>query len=255
MAVSGAFLICFVLPTAGSTVSDLGVVAALWRYPVKSMLGESCEHLDLDARGVVGDRVFAVRDADGKLGSGKSTRRFRQIDGLLDFTAASDGAVPGVVFPDGRQLRGDDPAIHAALSAALGLPVTLAREGATSHLDAGPVHLLTRASLAWLEGVVPDARADVRRFRPNVVVEAAGAGQVEAAWVGARLALGAEVVLRVNDRTQRCRMVNLAQADLPDDPRILHALARDPDVCFGVYAEVVTPGRIRRGDRIVTAAA
>jgi uncharacterized protein YcbX len=235
-------------------VSDPGVVAALWRYPVKSMLGEPCEHLDLDARGVVGDRLFAVRDDAGKLGSGKNTRRFRQVDGLLDFAAAGD--VPEIVFPDGRRLRGDDPAIHSALGAALGLPVTLAREAEVSHLDAGAVHLLTRASLAWLEGIVPDALADARRFRPNIVAEtAAGVGQVEADWVGARLAVGAEVVLRVNDRTQRCRMVNLPQADLPDDPRILRALARDPDVCFGVYAEVVTPGRIRLGDRIVSAPA
>ena len=62
-------------------------VAALWRYPVKSMLGERCQSLALTARGVEGDRLYAIRDADGKFGSGKSTRRFRRIDGLFAFHA------------------------------------------------------------------------------------------------------------------------------------------------------------------------
>ena len=55
-------------------------VTGLWRYPVKSMLGERCQHLELDFRGVKGDRRYAVRDADGKLGSGKDSRRFRIMD-------------------------------------------------------------------------------------------------------------------------------------------------------------------------------
>ena len=52
-------------------------LAGLWRYPVKSLGGEACEALELEARGVAHDRVFAVRTASGKLGSGKSTRRFQ----------------------------------------------------------------------------------------------------------------------------------------------------------------------------------
>src|SRR6267378_4450759 len=106
----------------------VGTVTALWRYPVKSMLGERCQSLTLNARGVEGDRLFAVVDANGKLGSGKSTRRFARIDGLFRFRSAYDGDVPAITFPEGRCLRGDDPGIHDALTAALGQPVTLARE-------------------------------------------------------------------------------------------------------------------------------
>src|ERR1043166_1537665 len=115
-----------------------GIVLTLWRYPVKSMLGERCERLALDARGVEGDRLYAIRDAGGKFGSGKSTRRFRRIDGLFGFTAVYEDDVPVITFPDGRRMRGDDPRVHDALSVALGQPVTLAREAAISHLDAGP---------------------------------------------------------------------------------------------------------------------
>ena len=72
---------------AASDTTEARVIR-LWRYPVKSMLGEECGYLDVDERGAKGDRLFAVRDADGKFGSGKTTRRFRKIDGLLGFRAA-----------------------------------------------------------------------------------------------------------------------------------------------------------------------
>jgi uncharacterized protein len=108
---------------------------------VKLILGEQCEYLDVNTRGVAGDRLFAIRDTNRKFGSGKSTRRFRQIDGLFGFQAVYAGEVPAILFPDGRTMRGDHPDIHATLSTTLGQPVILAREAGISHLDAGPVHV------------------------------------------------------------------------------------------------------------------
>jgi len=226
-----------------------GIVLTLWRYPVKSMLGERCERLALDARGVIGDRLYAVRDRDGKFGSGKSTRRFRRIDGLLGFTATYDGDVPVIAGPDGRRLRGDDARVHAALSAALGQPVTLAREADVSHMDAGPVHLLTTASLAWLADRLPEARLDERRFRPNVVIGTPGARLVEREWLGRTLAVG-DVRLTVREPTERCVMVDLAQSELPDEPAVLRTIAQAAGSDFGVYADVRTPGRIGVGDAV-----
>jgi uncharacterized protein YcbX len=228
----------------------LGVVLTLWRYPVKSMLGERCQRLAVDVRGVEGDRLYAIRDAGGKFGSGKSTRRFRRIDGLFAFAAAYDNDVPVIAFPDGRRLRGDDATIHGALSAALAQPVTLAREAAISHLDAGPVHLLTTASLAWLGGVLPEAQIDERRFRPNVLVGVPGAQPVEREWLGRTLAVGADVRLAVREPAERCAMVSLAQSELPDDPTILRTITQAADLEFGVYADVVTPGQISVGDEV-----
>ena len=226
-----------------------GPIVRLWRYPVKSMLGEVCEALTLDARGVAGDRVYAVRDGGGKFGSGKSTRRFRRIDGLFRFSAAYAGDVPRITFPDGRAMAGDDPRIHAELSDALGQPVTLAREAGVSHLDAGPVHVLTTASLAWLRERLPSASIDERRFRPNVLVDVPGAAQAERLWVGRTLAIGG-VRLKVHEFTERCVMVGMAQNDLADDPRVLRSIADESGLDFGVYAEVVVPGLIARHDRV-----
>jgi uncharacterized protein len=223
-------------------------VCQLWRYPVKSMQGERCEFLDLDPRGVTGDRAYAIRDIEGKFGSGKNTRRFRKIDGLFGFRAAYDGAVPAVYFPNGNFMRGDDPTIHVALSNELGQPVTLVLESDVPHFDAAPIHILTTASLAWLKSALPDSIVDERRFRPNLVVETPDDAPREHTWVDKFIHIGGEVKLRVVDRTERCRMVALAQSELPDDLAILGHITECADLEFGAYAEIVSPGTIRRGD-------
>jgi len=239
----------FVTPPA------VGRVTALWRYPVKSMLGERCQSLTLNARGVEGDRLYAVVDANGKLGSGKTSRRFSRIDGLFRFRAAYDGDVPAITFPDGRCLRGDDPGIHDALTTAFGQPVTLAREGAISHFDASPVHLVTTASLAWLAEIAPGSQLDERRFRPNILVEVAGATTIEREWLGRTLRVGGDVALAARRMTARCVMVTLPQSELPEDPRVLRSIAQEAGDDFGIYAEVLTPGRISLGDRLTLVAA
>ena len=230
---------------------QVGVVSKLWRYPVKSMLGEECRELELQARGFHGDRLFAVQDAQGKFGSGKTTRRFRLIDGLLGLRARHAGEWPEIAFPDGRQLRGDDPRLHDALSAALGTAVTLVREARVPHFDDAAVHLLTTAGLEWLRARLPESRIDERRFRPNIVVAAPGTGQPEQSWIGRTLRIGADATLRITSPTERCRMTTLAQGDLPDDLKVLRRLAEDSEAQFGVYAEVVKPGPIAAGDAVV----
>lgn len=239
-------------PTQGVEMHDAscGTIVELWRYPVKSMLGERCAAVDVNARGVDGDRRYAVRTAAGKFGSGKSTRRFQYVPGLFGFRAIYRDDVPEVTFPNGQILRADDPAIHTALSTNLGQPVMLAREGAISHFDAGPVHLLTTATLAWVHAHLPDSAVDVRRFRPNLVVAVLGTTPVEHAWCGRTLAIGDTMRLRISIPTERCVMVTFAQAELPKDPQVLRWITQAAGAQLGVYADVVVPGRVRRGDRV-----
>ena len=221
-------------------------VATLWRYPVKSMLGEPCDEVELNTRGVRGDRQFAVRSADGKFGSGKNSRRFRHIEGLFTFRAELAGDWPEITFPDGRRLRAGDPAIDSTLSAALGMPVTLVREGDLSHFDASPIHVVSTASLQWLQARLPQSRVDERRFRPNITVSS---DERELSWLGKTLCIGG-VELRVTAPTGRCVMTTSAQTDLPFDPKILRCIAQEAAEDFGVYAEVLQPGRISRGDPV-----
>lgn len=225
-------------------------IAELWRYPVKSMLGERCESLCIESRGVRGDRLFAIRDSGGKLGSGKHTRRFRRMDGLFDFHATYRDEVPLIRFPDGRQMSGNAPSIHRALSDALGLPVTLAREAEVSHFDSAPIHLVTSGSLAWLRAALPEAGIDARRFRPNLVIEVPNPEAAEQSWIGKRLRIG-DVELRVSGTTERCGMVAFAQSELPKAPGVLRHITRCAGQNFGVYAQVLAPGIVRIDDPVV----
>lgn len=232
----------------------VGKISCLWRYPVKSMLGERCDALMLDSRGAEGDRLFAIRDRSGKLGSGKNSRRFHKIDGLLELQAHCDSDnVPAIRFPSGTVMRGDDAAFQQALSRFLGQPVTLVREGRDSHFDDAPIHVVTSASLSWLRATLPDALTDERRFRPNVVVDWPGDGLAEQDWIGKRLLIGDQVQLLIRAATERCGMVAFAQGDLPRDPSVLGHITRELARRFGVYAEVTIPGRIQMGDLVTLA--
>lgn len=235
-------------------MSSVGTVETLWRYPVKSMGGEELTQAPVDTRGILGDRLYAVRDRDGKLGSGKNTRRFRRMDGLLSFSAGYlPDLTPVITLPDGRSVRGDDEAVDWAVADGLDRPgVTLVKEGVISHFDADPLHLVTTASMAWLADLAPAADVDVRRVRPNLLVRVdQPSGRPEDAWVGHELRIGNHLVIDVVDTVQRCVMVNAAQEELPADDEIMSAIAGASDLLFGVYARVITPGRVRVGDEVV----
>ncbi|MGW5864799.1 MOSC domain-containing protein [Streptomyces sp. NPDC055239] len=221
-------------------------VVGLACFPVKSMLGEDRERLVVDERGVAGDRLWALRYEDGKLGSGKNTRRFRRTPGMLEYDAAYEGDVPVVTTPDGETLRPGDPRIGELFGAGM----ELAREGEVSHQDAGAVSLVGTASLAALGELLGDADpVDVRRLRKNIVI---GTGEpwIEEDWVGREIAFDGGLRLRVTLRIERCVMTTLAQRDLPADHRILKTLTASRGMCIGVYADVVTPGTIAIGAKV-----
>jgi uncharacterized protein len=142
----------------------VGRVAELWCYPVKSLGGQQLGEVRCGRRGFDGDRQWAVRGADGKFGSGKTTRRFPRMPGLLSMASfVDDLGVTWVRFADGDSRRVDDP-MTAAL---IGADITLAVEGETSHFDDAPLHLVSTASLRWLEERRPIDQVDRRRFRPG----------------------------------------------------------------------------------------
>jgi uncharacterized protein YcbX len=222
-------------------------VLELWRYPVKSLLGERLDAVEVDARGVRGDRLFAVTDRDGKIGSGKTTRRFRRLPGLFELCARSNGDDALVRLPDGRELAVGDARLDAFLSERYGDELHVLRESTVSHMDAAPLHLLTTAALHWLQEALPASVIDRRRFRPNVVVAVEGRQVVEDGWVDRRFSLGGALV-RIVDRMERCVMATNAQAELPKDPSVLWAVTKLNGMCLGVSAAVERPGTIRVGD-------
>jgi uncharacterized protein YcbX len=222
-------------------------VLSLHRFPVKSMSGEQRPHLDLDQRGVTGDRLWSVRTSTGKIGSGKNTRRFGAVPGLLELRAVESDGTVRVSFPDGVTIATDAPELPGHLSSHLGQPVTVTRETDVSHFDDGPVSLLGSASLAELVADRGD-EVDAVRFRANIVIGTEEAF-VEDSWIGRRIEIGT-AVLRVTMASPRCVMVDMRTVDLPPQHGNLTALGRLHDACLGVIATVERPGRVTVGDRV-----
>jgi uncharacterized protein YcbX len=121
-----------------------------------------------------------------------------------------------------------------------------------TFFDVSMVHVLTTSTLDRLRELYPDGRFEVRRFRPNIVVQPALGDRsfVESDWVDRTLAIGEEVRLKVTRPCGRCVMTTLPQGDLPRDPGILRAAAQHNEANVGVYAEVMQAGMVRRGDDV-----
>ena len=275
-----------------SSQATLGSVVALWRYPVKSMMGEELNAAQVTDRGLVGDRAYALIDrSDGKVASAKNPRVWPR---LFDFRAAFvDAPRVGaqappirITLPDGSQISSMQSDANQMLSGVLNREVTLEaaelaapttvgalraeeywpdmegleyRDTVTdfdlpegTFFDCAVVHMLTTATLDRLRGLYPQGRFEVRRFRPNVVLQTAAGVEdfVENAWIGHTLAIGDQVRLNVSGPCPRCVMTTLAQGDLPKDPGILRTSAQHNEVNVGVYASVRQGGRVRRGDAV-----
>lgn len=243
---------------AGERVASL---TAIWRYPVKSMAGESLERVAVEPRGLVGDRRWAIHCGDGRLGSGKDGGRFHRLDPLFTLaaqtSAASDlGEVVTIVLPDGTYLEAGEPATDDVLAGLLGEPVALrpeAGELATGgrslpHHDAGSVSLVGTATLAALGSLLDGPPVDARVLRANLVIST-DTPYVEETWAGREVAVGA-VRLRVVRRIQRCRMVDLDHVGLPGRPGLLKALGAHRDLRAAMYADVPTPGNLAVGEPV-----
>ncbi len=276
-----------------------GKVVTLWRYPIKSMMGEELNTTAVTAWGLLGDRAYALIDqATTRVASAKNPRKWPD---LFDYRAAfavpphPRMPLPGVRIrlPDGTILTNEQSDLNQILSQALGREVVLqaaergqeevlasssptrpsalaeaywpdmegldVRDTVTDFVlpegtffDGATVHLLTTATLDRLRELYPAGRFEVRRFRPNIVVQN-GSGVsdfVENTWIGHTLTIGDEVRLAITAPCSRCVMTTLPQGDLPSDPGILRTAATHNKVNVGVYASVLAGGTLRRGDPI-----
>jgi len=226
----------------------LARVVSLTRYPVKSLLGERVNRLDLDHRGVAGDRVWSLRTAQGKIGSGKNTRRFAAVPGLLTVRAREQEGQLVITLPDGSTCRADADDAAERLSRVLGQPLTLAMETEVSHFDDGPVSLLGSASVAAVASEHGE-HVDPARFRSNIVV-ATDEAFAEEEWIGRHVQVGT-VLLAVTMASPRCVMVDAATVDLPAQPGVLAAVGRANKARLGVVAKVVQQGAVSIGDTLI----
>jgi uncharacterized protein len=269
-----------------TTGARLGSVVTLWRYPVKSMMGEELNAAHITQRGLLGDRAYALVDrSNGKIVSAKNPRKWSTLfefrATFVELPRSSEKTPPvRIVLPNGTIATSEQGDLEQLLSKVLGRDVTLAttapetpsleeywpdldglahRETVTDEsmpagtfFDLSPVHVLTTATIDRLRELYPQGRFEVRRFRPNIVVEPTSGekGFLENDWIGRTLALGDDVRLSVTGPCPRCVMTTLPQGDLPKDPGILRTAAQHNQVNVGVYANVLQGGAVHRGDPV-----
>jgi uncharacterized protein len=237
-------------------------VLAIWRYPVKAMLGELLEAIHVRPGGLEGDRRWVVADAASgeRIASkrGPTDARLRECRARI----GEDGE-PVVTLPGGPSVRGLGASAEA-LSELLGRRVTLVEHPGGGdrfvhtggHHDFAPLHLLTTRTLAHLRDVEPEADWDVRRFRPNLVLDG---DLTDRGLLGAELRGPSGLRLRVGLPTPRCVVPTRAREELPADPPLLKRLARHSrwdlgpfgrPPCLGAYAEVAGAGNVAAGERL-----
>ena len=247
---------------------QVGRLAGIARYPVKSMQGEAMQSAHVGAGGIAGDRAWALRDrTSGEVLSGKREPR------LMLGAARTIGDRVEIELPNLGVHQAGDPQLDAVLSGWLGRDVRLERATADTEgtyqfqldgdesaevldlpvmdgtfFDLAPIHLLTASSLRAAAELEPTVAWDVRRFRPTLLVDVDTEGFIEDAWTGTVTVGG--LVCEVLMPTIRCAMPMRAQPGLPAAPTLMPALKRGHNSLLGLYLSVSRPGPVAIGDSV-----
>lgn len=254
-------------------------IASLWRYPVKSMMGEELRSTSVTEKGIQGDRSSALVDVEtGKIVSAKNPKRWPNMFSFRSrYEDIKNSNDIRITLPNGTTVKSSDSKANSILSDALGKEVRFISQVPDepqleeywpdieeldnkdivtdedmpkgTFYDLAIIHLLTTSTLDELRRLYPEGRFEARRFRPNIIVNTDQAGFIESGWIGKTVAIGDEVKLKITDHCPRCVMTTLSQGDLPKDTNILRTAAQHNDAHVGIYAEVIKGGTIKCDDR------
>ncbi len=235
---------------------QIGVVEALFRYPVKSMSGEPLEVADLGWHGLDGDRRLAFRRADDRGGFPWLTAS--RLPELILFAPRRRGpGAPGnlpthVRTPEGAELAVFGQELAAEVGGRHGSPLEMV------HLDRGifdeaSVSLITSTTVAEI-GRLSAQPPDVRRFRANIVLASSRSVSFEEdEWVGGVLSFGeapAAAAIFITNRDERCSMVNFDPDSAAPAAEVLKAIVQVRDNKAGVYGTVARRGRLAAGQPV-----
>jgi len=261
-------------------VSKVGAVESVWRYPVKSMAGESLDDVFVGYAGVFGDRFCAFLNAaaphegfpflTGRNNGAMLRYRPRFRDQSLATRpvnqAAAEGLGPGITplypapldrlgidveTPGGGVLDIDSPALRSMLAtnAIEADKLSLIRSD-RALTDCRPISLISHRTIAQLSDET-GSPLDPRRFRANIYADLGAAeGFAEDAFVGKRVRIGERAIIAVLDRDPRCKMISLDPDTGEENANVLRQVAKAHDSRAGVYCAVLTEGTVRRGDEI-----
>lgn len=256
----------------------VGTVESLWRYPVKSMSGETLTEAFMGFSGFYGDRCYAFRNSAARKGFPYLNAnvqqkmllyhpRFRYAEraskppNLTEAMSIAPGVTPAnpepndldldVLTPSGGVVSIDDPALIEMLGEGLRgeNQLTLVRSD-RALTDCRPVSLISLQTVRRIEEE-SGVRVDKRRFRANIYLElASGKSFAEDELVGRRLRVGSKAEISVLERDPRCKMISLDPDTSEHNPEVLRKVAQTHDAFAGVYCAVLVEGILKKGDPI-----
>lgn len=232
-------------------------VSEIWRFPVKSVRGESLESAEFDANGLAFDRGWSILD----LASGKTLTARRSPALLMASAQVSEGQVV-LTLPDGTEANED-----SVLSTWLGTDVSLVRATAEAggtyenpmdfENDAdwvswtgpsGAFHDSTRTRISLVSAATIGGW-ERDRFRTNLIVTGLEA-RAEDDWVDRTISVG-EASLVVTKRIDRCVMVTRPQPGIERNLAVLRSINAEHDRCLGIGTLPSGQGTINVGDALV----
>jgi len=234
----------------------IGEVEALYRYPVKSMMGESLAVADLGWHGLDGDRRLAFRRADDRGGFPWLTAS--KLPELILFApqrrgSGASGDLPTHVrTPEGQELAVFGQELAGEVGRRHGSPVEM------MHLNRGifdeaSISVIASATVSEVARLAAQ-RPDVRRFRPNILIASMRAAPFEEdEWVGGVLWFGETkdgAAIGITNRDERCSMVNFDPDSARPTPEVLKAIVRVRDNRAGVYGAVTRRGHVAVGQPV-----
>jgi uncharacterized protein YcbX len=256
----------------------IGTVDSFWRYPVKSMRGESMAEGFMGFSGVYGDRCCAFKNSEAPKGIPYLTAslqqqmlryrpQFRYTDravkppNLAEAMRIERGITPAngdpndlaldVVTPSGAVVAVDDPALVEMLGQGIGESnrLTLVRSD-RALTDCRPVSLISLQTIHQLEAEL-GIPLDQRRFRANLYLDLSlDDGFAEDRLVGRKLRIGSGALIAILERDPRCKIISLDPDSGEHNPEVLRKVAQAHSAFAGVYGAVLVEGVITKSDPI-----
>jgi uncharacterized protein len=215
-------------------------VAEIWRYPVKSLAGESLREAAITEFGIERDRELVILD-EGRIVNAKS------YPALLSLRATVTGGTVHI-----RDMPWNSPEVESLIASAI-IPDVHAGDAA----EASPVRLVRKEGAARFgrlplsiatDGAMARVGIEGQRLRPNIVVGGVGAFE-EREWPGHQIRLG-EVIVKAESLRRRCALSNYDPETQAADPAVLQRIVREFEGFMTLDCSVVTPGTVRVGDAV-----
>ena len=255
-------------------MSKIGRLESVWRYPVKSMRGECVDDVFVAYTGVMGDRVYAISSSSAtpefpwhtnreqeefvlyhaRYKNPQSTLKPAAMEAALKELLnppypLADAFALEIEIPDGKTLDIEDPTFLDELGDKSEGELTL-HFTQKNAVDCRPLSLFSHQTLSQL-GQETGMDLDKRRFRANFYVDwTATDGFYENELINRRLKVGERLEIMILELDPRCKSITVDPDTAETQPRILKHIARKHDGFAGVYAAVLTEGRVKADDAI-----